>query len=487
MHSLWTKLMGAFVVVIVASTGMVAFLVNRTTANQFELYTTQTGQQWAAQLAPVAANYYARAGSWNGVDTALRNPWGYSMTSGSTGNGTMWDMGESGMMGNTGGWSNGDMSESDMMGDMNAMTFSDRIILAQADGTVVVDTANTLMGRQLPSDDLAKGAPIILGEQRIGTLIVTPLDAPATPAGDFMGAVNRSTLWAGIAASGLAVILGSALFVQIIRPLRRLSLATQGIAAGDLGQRVRVNGQDEISQLAMTFNQMAETLQHYTTERQNMISDIAHELRTPLSIIQGNLEAMLDGVMPTTSEELASLHQEALRLNRLITDLRTLSLAEAGQLHLQKRSIEPGALVEQVAARMHLTAQAKNIALETDIADPLPEIQADPERLAQVMTNLVDNALRYGPNGTRVVVGAFSVAGCVKLSVSDDGPGIPPEDVPHLFERFWRAEKSRNRVTGGSGLGLVIVKQLVEAHHGQVQVESHVGRGTRFEVQIPIV
>lgn len=485
MHSLWTKLMGAFVLVILASTGMVAFLVSQTTANQFELYITQTGQQWATQLAPVAANYYARSGSWNGVDTALRNPWNYSMTSGSTGNSMMGDMGESDMMGNMGGWSNGDMGDSDMMSDQ-AMTFSDRIILVQADGTVAVDTANTLAGSRLPSDDLAKGAPIMLGGQRIGTLIVTPLDAPATPAGDFMGAVNRSALWAGIAASGLAVILGSALFVQIIRPLRRLSLATQGVAAGDLGQRVRVSGHDEISQLAITFNQMAETLERYAIERQNMISDIAHELRTPLAVIQGNLEAMLDGVMPTTSAELASLHQEALRLNRLITDLRTLSLAEAGQLHLQKRSIELGVLVQQVVARMHLNAQEKNIALETDIAAALPQVQADPERLTQVMTNLVDNALRYSPNGTRVVVGTCSVDGCVELSVSDDGPGIPPEDVPHLFERFWRAEKSRNRVTGGSGLGLAIVKQLVEAHHGQVRVESHIGRGTRFEVQIPI-
>ena len=477
MHSLWIKLMGAFVLIILVGTGTVVFLMSQTTTSQFELYITQTGQQQAAQLAPVAANYYARSGNWNGVDAVLRNPWGYSMSSGTMRNGMM--------MEDQGWWSGDGMHESDMMDEM-AMVFSDRMILAQADGTVVVDTAGTLTGSQLPTDDLAKGAPITVGEQRVGTLIVTPLDTPATPAGDFLGAVNRSALLAGIAAGSLALILGSVLFVQMIRPLRRLSTATQGIAAGDLSQRVQVTGQDEISQVAMTFNQMAETLQRYDTERRNMIGDIAHDLRTPLSVIQSNLEAMLDGVLPATPEELASVHQETLRLNRLISDLRTLSLAEAGQLHLQKQSVEPGALVEQVGERMRLSAQEKDIALETDIGSDLPEIQADPERLMQVMTNLVDNALRYNPNGTRVIVGAQPAGRCIELSVSDNGPGIPPEDVPHLFERFWRAEKSRNRATGGSGLGLAIVKQLVEAHHGQVQVESQVGRGTRFAVQIPV-
>jgi signal transduction histidine kinase len=293
-------------------------------------------------------------------------------------------------------------------------------------------------------------------------------------------------LLAGIAAGSLALILGSVLFIQIIRPLRRLSTAAQGIAAGDLSQRVQLNGHDEISQVSATFNHMAETLQRFAAERRNMIGDIAHDLRTPLSIIQSNLEAMLDGVLPTTPEELTSLHQETLHLNRLITDLRTLSLAESGQLHLQKQTVEPGSLVQQVSDRMHLSAQEKNIILETDIASDLPPVQVDPERLMQVMTNLVDNAIRYNTNGSRVIVAVRPAKGRIELSVSDNGPGIPPEDIPHLFERFWRAEKSRNRATGGSGLGLAIVKQLIEAHHGEVQVESQTGSGTRFTIRLPV-
>jgi signal transduction histidine kinase len=194
---------------------------------------------------------------------------------------------------------------------------------------------------------------------------------------------------------------------------------------------------------------------------------------------------MLDGVMPVTPEELSSLHQETLLLNRLITDLRTLSLAEAGQLHLDKHAVDLGALVSQVVDSMRLRAEEKGILLEAGIAGEPPELQADPERLTQVITNLLENAFRYNPSGTHVTVSAGTSPGHAELSVCDNGTGIPPEDVPHIFERFWRAEKSRNRATGGSGLGLAIVKQLVEAHHGQVMVESQPGIGTRFLVQIP--
>lgn len=477
MHSLWLKLIGAFALIIVIGTGLVVILVSQTTAGQFELYITRTGQQWATHLAPVLASYYARTGTWKGVEAVLRNPW----SSGASNDRMMHD----GMMGGDRGWTEqGGMRDSDMMSDMWAWS-GDRLILVQADGTVVADTANTLVGSRLPADAVAKGTPILLGERTIGTLIVTPLAAPATPASDFLGAVNRSALLSGLAAGIVAIGLGSLLFIQIIRPLRRLSAAALAIAGGDLSQRVHVRGRDEIGQVALTFNQMAEHLQRYAVERQNMIGDIAHELRTPLSVIQSNLEAMLDGVLPTTSEELSSLHQETLLLNRLITDLRTLSLAEAGQLHLDKHLIDLDPLVKQVVDRMRLRAEEKNMVLETHIAGELPQVQADPERLMQVITNLLDNALRYNPIGAHVTVGACASGNSVELSVCDNGTGVSPEDLPHLFERFWRAEKSRNRATGGSGLGLAIVKQLVEAHHGQVSVDTQPGVGTRFTVQIP--
>ncbi|HEX9921908.1 MAG TPA: ATP-binding protein [Anaerolineae bacterium] len=495
MHSLWLKLMGAFALVILVGTGLIIFLAGRATTGQFELYVTQTGQQWVARLAPLLADHYARAGSWAGVDAVLRNPWiAGAAVPGPPRQDRMGDedwmggMGE-GMMDGMGGWSEhgqqGGQQESGMMRDDNMWAISgNRLILTNADMVVVADTANALVGTQLPADDLARGMPITLGEQRVGTLFVTPFDAPATPAGDFLGAVNRSVLWAGLAAGGVALVLGSVLFFQIVRPLRSLSTAAQGIAQGDLSRRAHVGAQDEVGRVALTFNHMVESLQRYAAERQNMIADIAHELRTPLSVIQSNLEAMVDGVLPASPEELTSLHQETLLLNRLISDLRTLSLAEAGQLRLEKQPVDPGALVRQVGERLRLRAEEKNISLEIQAAADLPEIQADPERLTQVITNLVDNALRYTPAGTRVTVAAQPAPGGIELLVSDTGPGIPPEELPHVFDRFWRVEKSRNRATGGSGLGLAIVKQLIEAHGGQVQVKSEVSVGTQFRIYL---
>lgn len=481
MRSLWLKLIGAFALVILVGTGAVVFLVSHATTGQFELYVTQTGRQWAAALAPGLSSYYARFGSWKGVEAVLQNPWAYGATSSGMSEGEwMGGMGN-GMMGDMGGW----QSESGMMMDNMWTAVGNRLVLVNAEGVVVADTAGALLGTQLHGDDLARGMPITTGERRVGTLIVTPFDAPATPASDFLGAINRSVLWAGVTAGGVALVIGSALFLQIVRPLRSLAGAARGIEQGDLSQRAWVGDQDEVGQVALTFNQMAEALQRYAAERRNMIADIAHELRTPLSVVQSNLEAMLDGVLPATPEELASLHQETLLLNRLITDLRTLSLAETGQLHLEKQSVDPGELIQYVIERMTPRAEEKKISLEADTLDTLPEIQADSERLTQVITNLVDNALRYTPSGTHVTLGARSMPGGVELSVADTGSGIPPEDLPHIFDRFWRAEKSRNRTLGGSGLGLAIVKQLVEAHGGHIQVESQLGAGTHFVIQLP--
>jgi signal transduction histidine kinase len=294
-------------------------------------------------------------------------------------------------------------------------------------------------------------------------------------------------LGAGFAAGLVALFLGSLLFFRIIRPLRSLAAAAHGIAQGDLDKRAWVGDDDEVGKVALTFNQMAETLQRYSKERQNMIADIAHELRTPLAVIQSNLEGMIDGVLPSSPDELVSLHQEALLLNRLIGDLRTLSLAETGQLNLEKQATDLGKLVQRVVDRLSLRAEEKKISIKTELAEDLPIIQADPERMRQVITNLVDNALRYTPAGTIITVAAHLSSGNIEMSVSDDGPGISPEDIPNVFDRFWRAEKSRSRVTGGSGLGLAIVKQLIEAHGGNISVVSEgLTKGTAFKLILPI-
>jgi len=461
-RSLWFKLMGAFALVILVGVAIVMFATLRTTTGQFELYINQQGQSWAQSLVPGVADYYARTGSWKNVQSLLQ-----SSSGGMMGQGSM-------------------MSGGMMSGDMLTM-MGHRLVLADASGTVVADTANTLIGIHLSDNDLASGTPVIAQGHRIGTLLVAALDVPTSPINEFRRSVSMSVLISGGIAGVIALLMGSLLFFQVTRPMRRLSQAAQDIAAGDLTQRVPTSD-DEVGQMARSFNTMAESLQRMEQQRQNMVADIAHELRTPLSVIQGNVEAMLDGVLPASPEELESIHQETILLNRLISDLRTLSLAEAGQLALDKQPLDLGEVVTRVAEKYRLRAEEQSVALSVQVAQNLPQVSADAGRVEQVLVNLTENALRYGASdvGGRVTLSARAVPDGVEAWVSDTGPGIAPEDLPHVFERFWRSEKSRNRQSGGSGIGLALVKQLVEAHGGRVSVESTPGQGTAFRVVLPI-
>jgi len=486
LQSLWVKLLGIFILVILVSNVVVVLVVNRTMSGNFELYVTQAGRQWAEQLVPILAASYARNGSWQDAETILRRPERYGAANVvNREDGMMMD--DRGMMGT---------SESDMWRDWGwwpgridmATLWTapvNRLILVEPDGVVVADTSGHLTGSQLMADDLARGFPVTVNGRTVGVLIVTPVDEPGAPAGNLLSAVNRSVLWASMAAGVVALVMGWVLFIQVMRPLRILSNAAKGLSTGDLSRRANDRGQDEVAQVARTFNDMASSLQRYESERRQVFAAIAHELRTPLSVIQGNLEAMLDGVLPTDAEELALLHQETRLLNRLIEDLRTLSLADAGQLNLRKEPVRLDALAVQVVDRLRLHAEEKEMSLTADVADDTPTVLADSERLTQVLTNLVHNALRYTPAGTRIVVATRSAPGGAEVSVSDDGPGIPSESLSKLFDRFWRAEKSRSRATGGSGLGLAVVKQLVETHDGHISVHSAPGQGTRFTIFLP--
>jgi signal transduction histidine kinase len=295
-----------------------------------------------------------------------------------------------------------------------------------------------------------------------------------------------SSLVTGILAMGLGIFL----FRQIVAPIRAVTAAAQQIASGQLQHRVSVTSRDEVGQLAETFNQMADALANDLQTRRNLIADVAHELRTPLSVIRANLEAMLDGVLPANDQEIASLHEEVTLLSRLVADLNLLSIAEAGQLKLEQIEIAPAELVYRVIERMATQAEAQAIILLEEVAPALPMVRADADRLGQVLVNLVGNALRYTPAKGQVIVRAYqetarSIEPEVIISVSDTGSGIVPEDLPHVFDRFYRADKSRTRTSGGSGIGLAIVKQLVEVHGGRVWVESQLGQGTTFFLTLP--
>ena len=304
----------------------------------------------------------------------------------------------------------------------------------------------------------------------------------------FLDGVNNS-LWLAILMAVLAaVILGLVLGRVITRPMRRLILTARGIAAGDFSQRAPQKSKDEIGELSAAFNNMAEQLDKKEEGRRQLLADIAHELRTPLSIIQGNLEAWLDGVITPTSEQVTSVHDETVLLARLVTDLRDLSLAEAGQLRLHQVPTYLADLISAELSSFESRIHEKQISLRCDLPLDLPLVFIDGGRIRQVLSNLISNALRYTPVGGAIKIGADSTSpGWVTVCVSDTGSGIYPEDLPHIFDHFYKADRSRHRGHGGTGIGLAIVKQLVEAHGGRVWVESQPGEGSSFCFTLPTV
>lgn len=277
-------------------------------------------------------------------------------------------------------------------------------------------------------------------------------------------------------------------FQDIAGPLADLMDAADAVAAGDLHVRVAEESPGDFGRVAQTFNRMARELERAEEQRRNLTADVAHELRTPLSIIQGNLEGLLDGVYQPTAEHLAAILDETRRLGRIIDDLRLLSLAESGQLLLHKEVIEVGELLTDLATSFGGQAEAKGIRLCLVGKEELAEmpVKADVGRLYQVLGNLVVNALRFTPPGGTITLRGERAPGAVRLIVRDSGKGIAPEDLPFIFDRFWRADQARSRAEGaGGGLGLAIARQLVLVHGGRIEVESQPGRGATFLVQLP--
>jgi two-component system sensor histidine kinase BaeS len=275
---------------------------------------------------------------------------------------------------------------------------------------------------------------------------------------------------------------------NIAMPLADLMTAADAVAGGDLTVRVPVRGGDEFDQLAESFNRMTEGLEQADRQRRNLTADVAHELRTPLQIIQGNLEGILDKVYEPTADHISATLDETRLLARLVDDLGTLSLAEAGQLPMLWERVDVAEVLEDVGTSFSGQAEAAGVDLriETGGDATAMTIRADVGRLEQVLGNLVANALRFTPSGGTITLRAESAQEGVRITVRDTGEGIPAEDLPAVFDRFWRGDRSRSHAGGGgSGLGLAIVRQFVQAHGGRVDVESAVGQGTTFTVELP--
>ena len=303
------------------------------------------------------------------------------------------------------------------------------------------------------------------------------------PQAQFLRSFNR-WLWLGLILGGvLALGATAAVARRILGPVEELTGAARRMAGGDLAHRVAVTADDEVGELARAFNGMADSLERNERLRRQMVSDVAHDLRTPLTNIRGQLEAIQDGLLQPTPEIIASLHDEVMFLSTLVTDLQDLSLAEAGQLRLEPRPLSVAEEVGKVIAALRPGA-ADGPEVTTDIPE-LPPAHADPDRFRQVVRNLLTNALAHTPADGRIVVQARESGGEIEVVVQDTGPGIGPEHLPHVFERFYRVDPSRARVSGGAGLGLAIVKQLVTVQKGRAWVDSRPGEGARFGFTVP--
>jgi two-component system OmpR family sensor kinase/two-component system sensor histidine kinase BaeS len=284
----------------------------------------------------------------------------------------------------------------------------------------------------------------------------------------------------------VSFLLGGLAFRRLGTPFADIMSATDAIAQGDLSVRLRERERGPLGRLAQRFNNMVAELERAEKQRRNLTADIAHELRTPLHIIQGNLEGMLDGVYEPTSENITDTLDETRLLARLVDDLQTLSLAEAGQLPLHPTRFLLADLLTDSATGFESRIAAQKVDLSVDTPDPSLELEADYDRLLQVLGNLLTNALHHTPENGRITLHGENIEDGVRITVEDTGAGIPAEDRPYIFDRFWRGDKSRARTEGSSGLGLAITKQLVLAHGGTITAESEVGKGTTFIIELPV-
>jgi signal transduction histidine kinase len=468
-HSLNFRLLAAFTVVIIVIISTVFFFTYRTTRGEISHIGERLQTAQDRRVETELARYYQFARTWEGVQPQVVQ------------------------------WGN---------------LYNLRIILTDSAGIVLADSEGKLMGTTYTSKD--PGRPVAAATGRFGGFLRT---GPGTTTPDqtvtsMMGTVTagvlyithgglqdinltslqityntigRFFLWGGLLAIAIALLFTFILSRRILAPVKALTSATRKFGKGDFSHRVDFKDRGEMGELASSFNAMADDLERNERLRRNMVADIAHELRTPLSNLRGYLEAIHDGMVKPDEGTIHFLNEEASSLSRLVDDLQELSLADAGELKLIFQPGDVSRLIKETVTALQTEAAARKITLSADLPAALPELNIDAHRIKQVLYNLVDNAVVHtGPEG-RVTVKAWQEADDVYISVADTGEGIPAEDLPLIFERFYRVDKSRTRATGGTGLGLTITKRLVEAHGGRIDVWSRPGQGTTFTFSLPVL
>ena len=449
MRSLTLKLVLAFLLISVVGIGLAAVLARLATAREFDRFVLG---QLRTEFVANATTYYQSHGSWAAAADYFDQLNGRP--------------------------------------ERGAPPRPPQFALVDQAGTVVIPSQSLHIGARVSSGEVARGKPVEVDGQRVGTV----LDVGRAPAlndreAQFVASTNRALALAAFGAAVIALLLGAFLAGNLTRPVRDLTKAIQAMSRGELKQQVPVRSADELGALTQAFNQMSADLARSNELRRQMTADIAHDLRTPLTVITGYIEALRDGVLKPTPARFEAMHNEAQQLKRLVEDLRTLSLADAGELPLQRQPMAPRALLERLAVAYAPQAAARKIALEVAAEPGLPELHVDPERMAQVLGNLISNALRYTPDGGRIVLAAQAAerGDALVLAVQDNGAGMPADVLPHIFDRFYRGDPSRGQQEVESGLGLAIAKSIVEAHGGNITASSAgAGQGSTFAIRLPL-
>jgi two-component system sensor histidine kinase BaeS len=445
-----SRLVAAFAAVALLAVGVLGVLTWATTESEVSSLVETRRAETAADVAAALAAAYTAAGSWVGADLhaarMLATSSGATLVVRDTGGATV-----------RGGPGFGMGMGSGMMG----------------------------MGA---AGDEPLGAPqelaVVAGDRRVGTAVLRfPLSTPAAEQ-EVRSTLGRTVLWGGLLAAALAAAAGLVVARRIVRPLHGLTTAARALAEGNRSARAGGGSEPaELGELGRAFDRMAETIEREDALRRAFAADVAHELRTPLTIAQGELEALVDGVEEPTPERLRSLHEETLRLARIVEDVETLAAAEGARFRLERRRIDLAEVAQDAVTHLHTQADASGLRLRTQLESVT--VEADPARLEQIARNLLANALKFTPSGGSVTVSVAAANGAARLVVEDSGPGIPEDELPHVFERFWRGRSGR--AAAGSGIGLAVVAELTRAHGGHIEATSRPGGGARFTVTLPRV
>ncbi len=452
MRSISLKLALAFLGTSLVSILAIALLARWTTGQEFDRYAFGQNKD---DLAAALEEYYSTYGGWQGINEApLFMPGG-----------------------SPAGHGNGE-----------PVPMAIPITIVDEHGRVIRGRNPYSAGDTIPASELENGIPIEVDGNVVGILLVGSDAFRENPlAQDFFRRTGELLIFSAVGVTIIALLMGLLLSRTITRPIRELTKATQAVSGGDLSQQVPVRSRDELGELARSFNKMSTDLARSVNTRRQMTADIAHELRTPLSVILGHADAVSDGVLPPTVETVEIIRDEASRLEHLINDLRILSLADAGELSLDLQAVNPEELLEEVRQRYVVQANLKHIELQVDASPELPTVEIDPGRMTQVLTNILENALRHTPESGKVILSAQEELNTIRISLQDSGPGVAEDELERIFRRFYRTDPSRQRVEdGGSGLGLAIAKSIVERHGGTIRAESKPGQGLKIIITLPI-